>query len=49
MSVGYVLDELFVQHRPPGPHPERPERLLAVREALVRIGLEQRGRRLPLR
>ena len=49
MSVAYVLDEIFLEHRPPGPHPERPERLLAIREALLAIGLEERARRLPLR
>ena len=46
MRLAYVLDEVFTHHRPPGPHPERPERLLAVRDALFKVGLEQRARRL---
>jgi acetoin utilization deacetylase AcuC-like enzyme len=33
-SLGYVLDDLFVQHRAPSGHPERPARLEAVRDAL---------------
>ena len=49
MSVAYVLDEIFLEHRPPGSHPECPERLVAIRDALAKIGLEQRARRLPLR
>lgn len=49
MSVAYVLDEVFTRHRPPGQHPERPERLLAVRDALRGAGLEERARALPLR
>ncbi|RMH45366.1 MAG: histone deacetylase [Deltaproteobacteria bacterium] len=49
MSVVYVLDEVFFRHRPPGPHPERPERLAAVRDALRAAGAEERARRLPVR
>jgi acetoin utilization deacetylase AcuC-like enzyme len=49
MALGYVLDELFARHRPPGAHPERPERLLAVRDALRAAGLEQRGIAIPVR
>src|SRR6266545_1204328 len=43
MTLGYVLDDVFVRHRPPGPHPERPERLVAARDGLRAAGLEQRG------
>jgi acetoin utilization deacetylase AcuC-like enzyme len=49
MALAYVLDDVFVRHRPPGPHPERPERLLAARDGLRAAGLEQRGRLLPVR
>lgn len=49
MALGYVLDDVFVRHRPPGPHPERPERLLAARDGLRAAGLEQRGTLLPVR
>jgi acetoin utilization deacetylase AcuC-like enzyme len=43
MALGYVLDDLFARHRPPGPHPERPERILAARDALRDAGLERMG------
>jgi acetoin utilization deacetylase AcuC-like enzyme len=49
MTVGYVLDEIFLAHRAPGPHPECPERLVAIRESLESIGLAERATKLPLR
>jgi acetoin utilization deacetylase AcuC-like enzyme len=49
VALGYVLDDLFVRHRPPGPHPERPERLLAARDALKGAGLERLGQAVPIR
>ncbi len=49
MALGYVLDDVFVRHRPPGPHPERPERLVAVRDGLRAAGLEQRGHLVAVR
>jgi acetoin utilization deacetylase AcuC-like enzyme len=49
MALGYVLDDVFVRHRPPGPHPERPERLIAARDGLRAAGLEQRGSLVPVR
>lgn len=49
MSVAYVLDDIFIEHQPPGAHPERPERVVAVRDALRAAGLERRGTRLPTR
>jgi acetoin utilization deacetylase AcuC-like enzyme len=49
VALGYVLDDLFVRHRPPGPHPERPERLVAASEALREAGLERVGTRLAIR
>ncbi len=42
--LGYVLDEVFVHHRAPHGHPERPARAVAVRDALVAAGLPSRGR-----
>jgi len=47
--LGYVLDDIFVRHRPPGPHPERPERLIAARDGLRSAGLEQRGQLVAVR
>jgi acetoin utilization deacetylase AcuC-like enzyme len=47
--VSYVLDDVFLAHRAPGPHPERPERLVALREGLTRAGLPTRADRLPVR
>src|SRR5262252_7722810 len=41
--LGYVLDDLFVQHRAPSGHPERPARAEAVRDALVAAGIAGRG------
>lgn len=49
MTLGYVLDDLFARHTPPGPHPERPERAVAATRALRDAGLEKRGRAVPLR
>lgn len=49
MALGYVLDDLFALHQPPGPHPERPARIVAVRDALRDAGLERRGQRLATR
>jgi acetoin utilization deacetylase AcuC-like enzyme len=49
MSVGLVLDEVFLTHRPHDVHPERPERLLAVGKALADAGLVERSERLPVR
>jgi acetoin utilization deacetylase AcuC-like enzyme len=47
----YVLDDIFVNHRPPaeGTHPERPERAIAVRDALLAAGVASQGKALPLR
>ncbi len=47
--LGYVLDEIFVQHRAPSGHPERPERAAAVRDALVAAGIDARGKHVPIR
>ena len=49
MALGYVLDDLFARHRPPGPHPERPERVLAARDALREAGLEGMGEAVQVR
>jgi acetoin utilization deacetylase AcuC-like enzyme len=49
MKVGLILDELFLGHRAELDHPERPERLLAIGQALAAAGLEQRAVRLKLR
>ncbi len=47
--LGYILDEVFVHHRAPSGHPERPARAEAVRDALNAAGIATRGRRVPTR
>jgi acetoin utilization deacetylase AcuC-like enzyme len=42
-QLGYVLDEVFVHHRAPSGHPERPARAEAVRDALNAAGIASRG------
>jgi len=49
MKLGYVLDDIFVQHRAPSGHPERPARAEAVRDALVGAGIASRGTHVPSR
>jgi acetoin utilization deacetylase AcuC-like enzyme len=46
MSLGYVLDEIFVNHRAPSGHPERPARAEAVRDALTAAGIASRGTKI---
>ncbi len=41
--LGYVLDEIFIQHRAPSGHPERPARAEAIRDALTAAGIADRG------
>jgi acetoin utilization deacetylase AcuC-like enzyme len=48
-KLGYVLDEIFLQHRSPSGHPERPARAEAVRDALVGAGIAGRGVHVPIR
>ena len=43
MTLGYVLDDIFVQHRAPSGHPERPARAEAVRDALLAANIATRG------
>jgi acetoin utilization deacetylase AcuC-like enzyme len=47
--LGYILDEIFVNHRSPSGHPERPARAEAVRDALNAADIASRGRRVPTR
>ena len=49
MATFVCIDDIFLQHRPPGEHPERPERLTAIRRALEDSTLRDRVRRLPAR
>jgi acetoin utilization deacetylase AcuC-like enzyme len=49
MSLAFVIDDVFLGHRAPNSHPERPERLRAVRDALTAAGLYQRAHELPTR
>ena len=48
-AFAFVADDLFEQHAPPGAHPERPQRLAAVRAAIERAGVAATGLRLPPR
>jgi acetoin utilization deacetylase AcuC-like enzyme len=48
-SLGYILDEVFVHHRAPSGHPERPARAEAVRDALNAAGIASRGQRVATR
>lgn len=48
-EAALVFDELFLEHRSSGPHPERPERLTACRAALEEAGLWERFELLPCR
>ncbi len=41
--LGYVLDDIFIDHRAPSGHPERPSRAIAVRDALVAAGIARAG------
>ena len=47
--LGYILDEVFVNHRAPSGHPERPARAEAVRDALNAAGIASRGRHVATR
>ncbi|MEO8552244.1 MAG: histone deacetylase, partial [Kofleriaceae bacterium] len=47
--LGYVLDEIFVQHRAPSGHPERPARAEAVRDALLAAHIRDRGTQIQVR
>jgi acetoin utilization deacetylase AcuC-like enzyme len=47
--IGFVLDEIFVNHRAPAGHPERPARVEAIRDALGAAGLGDRGTHVPAR
>ncbi|HEY5947990.1 MAG TPA: hypothetical protein VIV40_20985, partial [Kofleriaceae bacterium] len=47
--LGFVLDDIFVQHRAPSGHPERPARAEAVRDALVSADIAQRGTKIETR
>jgi acetoin utilization deacetylase AcuC-like enzyme len=49
VPVGYVIDEVFLAHTSPPGHPERPERLAAVRQGLLRSGLKERGTQIATR
>jgi acetoin utilization deacetylase AcuC-like enzyme len=47
--IGFVLDDVFVHHRAPAGHPERPARLEAVRDALAGAGGRERATSIPAR
>jgi acetoin utilization deacetylase AcuC-like enzyme len=47
--LGYVLDEVFIHHRAPAGHPERPARAEAVRDALFAAGIRDRGTHIAIR
>jgi acetoin utilization deacetylase AcuC-like enzyme len=33
-KVGYIFEEIYTNHKPPREHPERPERVIAIDNAL---------------
>lgn len=39
LLIHYALDDASLGHQPPSPHPERPERIVAIREALSLLDL----------
>jgi acetoin utilization deacetylase AcuC-like enzyme len=43
------IDDIFLRHQPPGEHPERPERLMAISKALETSDLRDRVKRIPAR
>jgi acetoin utilization deacetylase AcuC-like enzyme len=47
--LGFVLDDIFVQHRAPSGHPERPARAEAVRDALLAADIASRGTKIETR
>ena len=49
MKLGYVVDDLFVEHRAPSGHPERPARAVAVRDALAAANIATTGTRVETR
>jgi acetoin utilization deacetylase AcuC-like enzyme len=48
-TLGYILDDVFVDHRAPSGHPERPARAEAVRDALTDAGIAARGHHVATR
>ncbi len=48
-AFAYAVDDLFDRHEPPGHHPERPQRLSAVRAALERSGVAGAGLKVEAR
>ena len=47
--LGYILDEIFIHHRAPSGHPERPARAEAIRDALNAAGIASRGKHVRTR
>ena len=48
-KIGYVVDEVFLEHRAPEGHPERPERAKAGSDALAAAGAAGRATRVAVR
>ncbi|MBP9087783.1 MAG: histone deacetylase [Kofleriaceae bacterium] len=47
--LGYVLDEVFLDHHAPSGHPERPARATAARDALLATGITKVGLHVAVR
>jgi len=47
--LGYILDDVFMNHRAPSGHPERPARAEAVRDALKAAGIASRASHIATR
>ena len=48
-KTGLVFDEIFLRHRTTPGHPERPERLVAIRDSLQATGLWEKLQPIPVR
>ena len=48
-GLGYLIDDVFLEHDPGSRHPESPSRLAAVRSALEECGVFNRWERIPAR
>jgi acetoin utilization deacetylase AcuC-like enzyme len=48
-KTGLVFDEIFLRHRTTPDHPERPERLVAIRDSLQATGLWEKLQPIPVR
>jgi acetoin utilization deacetylase AcuC-like enzyme len=48
-GLGYLIDDVYLEHDPGGRHPESPARLVACRSSLADCGVLKRWERIPAR